>query len=126
MSWKEVGVEKAAMSLQGLWKMMQSIKRIRLMLCANWEKRWDRFQGWFYVNLKTNEMGWDPPRLLGGGFAGPARRMADDVRRERRRVLHESLYRSNFLDVGRGRGYNLQKAMANKPLISGPRPLLTL
>ena len=65
---EEVAVEKAAMSLQGLWKMMQSIKRIRLMLCANWEKRWDRdFQGWFYVNLKTNEMGWDPPRLLGGG-----------------------------------------------------------
>ena len=63
---EEVAMEKAAMSLQGLWKMVQSIKRIRGMLAANWEKRWDRdYQGWFYVDLKTGEMSWDPPRLLG-------------------------------------------------------------
>lgn len=65
---EEVALEKAAMSLQGLWKMMQSLKRIRMMLSQSWEKRWDRdFQGWFYVNLKTGAMGWDPPSLLGGG-----------------------------------------------------------
>ncbi|KAH8074617.1 Ca2-binding protein [Aureococcus anophagefferens] len=67
---EEVQMEQAAMSLQGMWKMLQAMKRIRKMLRTNWEKRWDRDAGcWFYVNLcvnlMTGEMSWEKPRMLG-------------------------------------------------------------
>ncbi|KAH8057416.1 Ca2-binding protein [Aureococcus anophagefferens] len=74
-------MEQAAMSLQGMWKMLQAMKRIRKMLRTNWEKRWDRDAGcWFYVNLRAEtksstrlqcephdgrDVVWEKPRMLG-------------------------------------------------------------
>lgn len=62
----EVKMEKAALVVQGMWKMRRSLKLIREMVRANWEKRYDASSGThYYVDLRTEEAHWTKPKLLG-------------------------------------------------------------
>lgn len=62
----ELKQEKAALVLQGMWQMRRSLKRIRQMVRANWEKRFDATScQYYYVDLRTENMYWAKPLLLG-------------------------------------------------------------
>ncbi|KAJ8599289.1 hypothetical protein CTAYLR_006783 [Chrysophaeum taylorii] len=62
----EVKQERAALAIQGMWKIRRSLARLRRMIRANWEKRYDVGSGqYYYVDLRTEEMFWNKPALLG-------------------------------------------------------------
>lgn len=62
----ELKQEKAALAIQGMWQIRRSLRRIRQLIRANWEKRFDATASqYYYVDLRTEDMFWTKPPLLG-------------------------------------------------------------